>query len=306
MIKTVLQISVIFLLASCTKDVTNDEPEPPRVASDSLMIYQSTSVSGNKGIFSQSLNKGRDSVLLVANATAPYVASQRMVYIKAGKTIGYARLNGVSRFLIDLNAPADPCLSLDARLICVIDKTIDQYQLLVLDTMGNKTVLFQSGLEIKEPEFTTDGKLIFFSQKTAEGSFTIYNINASGGNPIQLLPPLPGANYTDCAATADRVYFLQSRTISGKISTEICSVSFSGADFKKQTDFTLNWTQKGFMIEHLRKVNNSTLIFVSEYGSANKEIYIAKADNLSSHSRMTFTDAFESYPSLIPDFVKDF
>jgi hypothetical protein len=307
MIKIALQASVIVMLSACSKEVikTDDLPQPPRVATDSLMIYQSSNASGNRGIFSKSFTTG-DSVLLVANATAPYVASQRMVYIKAGKTLGYSRLNGISKFLIDLNEPATPCLSVDTRLIGVIDKSEDQYQLLVLDTLENKTLLYQSALEIKEPEFSTDGKLVYFSQKTTEGRFTIYSISSLGGTPLQLLEPLPDADYTDCAATSERLYFLQTRTVSGKLSTEICSVNFTGSDFKKQTDFTLNWTQYGFKIENLRKVNSSTLIFVSEYGSTNKEIYVAKADNLSNHTRMTYSDSYESCPSLVPDFVPDF
>lgn len=307
MIKIALGASVILALTACTKEYApaNGPQEPPRVASDSLMLYQSSNNNGNRGIFSKSLKTG-DSILLVANATCPYVANQRMVYIKAGKTLGYAKLNGVSRFLIDFTEPSTPTLSIDARLIAIVDKSADQYQLFTVDTFQNKTLIYQSAMEIRQPEFSTDGALIYFSQKTSEGNFTIYRIALSGGTPVQVLPPLTGGDYTDCAATSERIYFLQTRTISGKLSTEICSSNFEGGDFKKQTDFTLNWSQAGFKIENLRKVNSSTLIFVSEYGSKNKEVYIAKTENLSNHIRMTYSDNYESYPSLVPEFIKDF
>lgn len=305
--KILINLTIIVSLAGCSKELINDLPSSsqPRIVTDSLIIYQSSNLTGNRGIFSKSFAT-KDSILLVANATSPYVASQRMVYIKAGKTLGYAKLDGISRFLIDLNAPANPCLSIDARLISVVDKTEDQYQLLVIDTFLNKTLLYQSSLEIKEPEFSTDGKFIYFSHKSNDGRFTIYSISSSGGMPLAIMQSAPDVDYTDCASTSDRLYFLQTRTISGKLSTEICSVNLSGTDFKQQTNFTLDWSQYSFKIENLRKVNNSTLIFISEFGSTNKEIYVAKADNLTSHTRITYSDTYESYPNLIPDFVKDF
>lgn len=304
MIKYTVPMAILFAV-SCTKESNNQLPKPSRTVSDSLLVYQVNGTNGNGAIFSKNFTKG-DSNLLVSNATMPYVASQRMVYIKSGKTLGYSKLNGVSRFLFDLNAPTNPCLSIDARLICVVDKTSDEYQLLVMDTLGSKTTLYHSSFEIKQPEFSTDGASIFFSQKTTTGDFTIYKINSRGGAPTQVMAPVTGISYTDCAATTDRLYFLQSRTVSGKFSTEICSVNLSGGDFQKHTDFTVNWTTPGFSIQNLRRVNNSTLIFVSEYGSSNKEIFLAKVENLSYHSRITFTDNYESYPNLIPTYVKDF
>jgi Tol biopolymer transport system component len=304
MIKYTVPVAIL-LVVSCTKGSNTQIPKPGRTVSDSLLVYQVNSTNGNGAIFSKNFTKG-DSNLLVSNATMPYVASQRMVYIKSGKTLGYSKLNGISRFLFELNEPSDPCLSIDARLICVVDKTIDEYQLLVMDTLGSKTTLYHSSFEIKQPEFSTDGVSIFFSQKTETGNFTIYKINSGGGTPMQLIAPVTGINYTDCAATADRLYFLQSRTVSGKFSTEICSVNLSGSDFQKNTDFTVNWSQPGFVMQDLRKVNSSTLIFISEYGSTNKEIFLAKVDNLSFHSRITYTDNYESHPNLVPAFVKDF
>lgn len=305
MMKIIISATLLTFVMSCTKDQAPAKIPPARTPTDSLMVYQSENSNGTHGIFSKSFTTG-DSILLVANSTMPYVANQRLVYIKAGKTIGYAKLNGVSRFLVDLNAPVNPSLSVDARLISVVDKTIDAYQLLVLDTLGNKTVLYQSTFELRQPEFSMDGAFIYFSHKTAAGNFTIYRISSSGGTASEFITPDITADYTDCAATTDRLYFLQSDKVSGKVSTEICSVNLSGSDFKKHTDFTLNWTQPAFKIENLRKINNSTVIFVSEYGSTNKEIFVAKVDNLSSHSRMTYTNEFESYPCLIPAFVKDF
>ncbi|CAN5784020.1 hypothetical protein BH10BAC2_BH10BAC2_35760 [soil metagenome] len=305
MIRITISIALVCILASCGKDLTSVKPVQGRIITDSLMIYQSSNLAGNRGIFSKSFTTG-DSILLVANATAPYVASQRMVYIKAGKTIGYAKLNGVSRFLIDFNAPTDPCLSIDARLIGVIEKTADQYQLIVLDTLGNNTILYQSVTELKQPEFSADGKLIFLSQKTGEGNFTILSINVASGNPLQVIVPLAGADYTNATAIDERLYFLQTRVINGKFSTEVCSVALSGADFKMQTDYTLSWVKEGFKIDHLRKVDNSTLIFTSERDSNNKEIYVAKPENFLNIRRISFTASDESYPNLVPDFVKDF
>ena len=304
--KIVILCTMVCLFGACTKDQPIvDEPDPGRVPTDSLLVYQSDNASSNRGIFSKSFTTG-DSVLLVANSTMPYVANQRLTYIKAGKTVGYAKLNGVSKFLIDLTAPADPCLSIDARLICVVDKTADAYRLLVVDTLGNSTTLYQSTAEIKQPEFSTDGISIYFSQKNSNGNFAVFKIASTGGTPVLLATPDTGAHYTDCAATAYRLYFLQSREISGKLSTEICSVNFDGGDFQKHTDHTLNWSKAGMKMENLRKVNNSTLIFVSDYGSNNKDIYLTKTDNFSFISRITNTTANESYPSLIPAFVKDF
>ena len=303
MTKFFLLTAVVLAFCSCQKDVVI-EPPIPRVVYDSLIIYQVNNAASNKGIFSKSLKTG-DSTLLVANATMPYVANQRLVYIKAGKTVGYARLNGVSKFLADLNAPVHPSLSLDARLISVVDKSAAGYQLIVLDTLGNQKVLYTTFDELGESEFSNDGTNIFFTARGASGC-SIFKISSNGGTPLLVLSAPQDAELSSVAATTDRLYFLQHMFAGGKLSSEICSIDYEGNDFKQLTNFSSGWTVPGVRIDQLRDINNSALVFVSDNDNNNKEIFITKVDNIKIQTRITFSDTYESYPSLVPDFVPDF
>ncbi|MBG9375201.1 hypothetical protein I5907_03095 [Panacibacter sp. DH6] len=303
MTKILLLTAVILGFCSCQKDVTI-EPPVPRVVYDSLIIYQVNNAGSNKGIFSKSLKTG-DSSLLVANATMPYVANQRLVYIKSGKTVGYARLNGVSKFLADLTAPMYPSLSLDARLISVVDKSAAGYQLIVLDTMGNQKVIYTTFDELGEPEFSNDGAYLFFTARGA-GGCSIFKINSNGGEALKLITAPQDAEFSSIAATGDRLYFLHHMFAGGKLSSEICSSDYDGKDFKQHTDFSAGWTIPGVRIDQLRDINNSALVFVSDNENNNREIFITKVENIKTLTRMTYSETYESYPSLVPDFVKDF
>jgi len=292
---------VIAGLNSCQKEAvkTSTADDPSRLVTDTLMVYQSTATNGNPCIYSMRFKTG-ETQLLVLNAAQPYATNERMVYIKSGKTLGYGRLNGISKLIADLNAPLNPCLSVDSRLISVVDQVGATYQLLLLDTLGNKTSLYQSNDELSFPCFTNDGQQIVFAQKALNNSSAIFIIDVAGGVPRLLSAAVDNVLKNSCTVLDQRAYFLQTEMINGKSSTEICSVNLDATGSLQNTNFTANWTQPSFEIEQLRKINNSSVIFISTYGSTNREIFTAKTSNLSNHERLTYSGASESFPNLIP------
>jgi len=292
-------------ITSCQKETvsTPDEniPPPERYVSDTLMIYQSTMTNGGTAVFSKRFKTG-ETKMLVANAAYPFATNERLVYIKDGKTLNYGRLDGVARTLADLNAPSYPCLTIDSRLIAAVDQSAGMYQLLALDTFGNKTKIFESALEISYPCFTSDGQQLVFVHKTSENASAISIIPAIGGTVRVVVPATDNVIKTGCTVLEQTLYFIQQQIINGKNSTEICSVATDGTNLLQNTNFTAGWSQSSFQMEQLRKINNTSLIFISTYGSNNQEIFTTKTNNVSNHTRLTFSDAKESFPSLIPEY----
>ena len=215
----------------------------------------------------------------------------------------------MTRLLIPLTQPSSPSLSLDSRLICLIDKISDtSYQLLKYDTLGTKTPLFETKDELSSPAFTSDGLKVVFARKTTPNSSSLFMIDVMGGIPKRITPAVPDSYDEYPTITNFMVYFVRSRIIDSTLSSEIFSSDFSGSSITQLTNFTNNWTTPSFFIKHLRKVSNavtdsSALMCVFNYNNTNSDIYLYKVGG-STLTRMTETDEPESYPSLIPNFEK--
>lgn len=294
-------------LISCTEKTVapaTDNEENPRVVSDTLLIYQSITSNATNAIFSRDFKTG-EIKLLVTNATQPFASNERLVYIKDSNSIVYSRLDGVSKQVIILMHASFPCLSIDSRLIGCVAESAGKYQLVILDTFGIKTTLHESNTEITYPCFSSDGTFITFSEKTSNGEAEIFSIPVSGGTAKQLTSFSNGIDNNATAIIQDRIYFLQNRIVQGKLCSEICSVNIDGNNFIQHTDFSANWQSQGIFIQQLRKASNASLIFVSDFGSDNKEIFTAQVNNLTNHTRISVTENAETFPSLIPDYISD-
>jgi Tol biopolymer transport system component len=302
------QILFLFIasviLFSCKK--TNSPNHQSRIISDTLMFYSQPAPNGKPSIISKSFKTGETKTLFF-DGDHPFATNLRLVYIKSGTTLGFAKVDGVARLLIPLTQPSSPSLSIDSRLICLVDKLPDKYQLLKYDTLGNKTTLFETADEIASPSFSSDGQKIVFTQKTSANSSSLFIIPVTEGPPKRITTALPDSYDEYCTVANETVYFTRSRIIDSTLSSEIFSSDFGGSSITQLTNFTNNWTTSSFFIKNLRKVSNgvvdsSSLICVSNYNNTNTDIYLYKiGGNL---TRMTETDEFESFPTMIPNFVK--
>ncbi len=302
------QTLILFLAAavlfSCKKNSSN--PKRPRIITDTLMVYSQKMANGKSVLKTKSYKTGETKTLFY-DASAPFATNLRVVYIKSGNTLGYAKLDGVSRLFITLTQPSSPTLSLDTRLICLVDKPADKYQLLKYDTLGNKTTLFETTNEITFPSFSSDGQKIVFVQKTTPNSSSIFLIPITGGTPQRITPTLPDIYDEYCTVTRETVYFTRSHMIDSTLSSEIFSSNFSGSSITQLTNFTNDWTTPSFFIKDLRKVSygidSSSLICVSNYNSTNSDIYLYKIGG--DLTRVTETNEPESFPSYIPNYVRE-
>src|SRR3954447_15693156 len=118
------QTSFLFIasaiLFSCQKSTTHTQT-PPRTISDTLMVYSQQTPNGKSNILFKSFKSGETKTIITSGAH-PFATNLRLVYIKSGNTLGFAKFDGVSRLLVTLTQPRDPSLSFDSRLICVVDK----------------------------------------------------------------------------------------------------------------------------------------------------------------------------------------
>src|SRR5689334_16086850 len=167
-------IAITAFLFACQK--TN--PVVPRqnghTITDTLLIYGQQGGTGKWNVLMKDYKTGTIKPILF-NATYPSATNIRVVYIKDDSILGYANLNGVSRLLLSLPHPKYPQLSIDTRLICLIDQPdTNTYELLKYDTLGNKTVLYHSNYEMTYPSFSSDGTKIAFAQKTKKGESSIF------------------------------------------------------------------------------------------------------------------------------------
>lgn len=307
---------VLFLLiagaivSACQKSVTSDpqQQQPPphdsRTVNDTLMVYAQKQASGKSIIISKDFKTG-ETKPVVYDGTSPFATNMRMVYIKNGNTLGFGRLDGASKMLIQLTQASYPCLSIDSRLFSVVDHVSDKYQLILFDTVGNKNVLYESSTEITSPVFTEDGQKIVFSQKSAPNSSNIYSIPVAGGLPQQLTPTVADNFDQYCAVAGTNVYFSRTRNIGNSVSSEIFSVDLNGSNIVQKTNYTNNWTTPTFYIKDLRRVNSSTLIFCSNRENSSCDLFLYKIDGIENIVRMTDTKEEESFPSMIPDYVKN-
>jgi len=271
------------------------------------MLYSQQTVNGKSNILLKSFKSGQTQTI-INSATHSFATNLRIVYIKSGTTLGFARLDGVSRLLLPLTQPSDPSLSFDSRLICVIDKLPDRYQLIRYDTLGNKITLYETTNEISSPSFSSDGEKIVFTEKKDTSSASLFLIAATGGALKRITPSTPGLYDEYSTVRGGILYFVRSRMIGSTLSSEIFSSDLGGVSITPVSNFTNNWTKPTFFIKHLRKistdlVDSSSLICISNYNNENSDIYMYKIGG--GFTKMTETGEVESFPSLIPNFTKE-
>jgi Tol biopolymer transport system component len=306
-----LVIAIATVLFACQK--TN--PVVPRqgghTITDTLLIYGQQGGTGKWNVVLHDYKNNSIKPILF-NATYPSATNIRVVYIKDDSILGYANLDGVSRLLLTLPHPKYPQLSIDTRLICLIDQPdSNTYELLKYDTLGNKTVLYHSNYEMTYPSFSSDGTKIAFTQKTKKGESSIFLVNIYENDGLaHRVTPEDSTFYDDYPTiTNETIYFVRSHMVNSVLSSEIFASSLGGSTITQLTNFTNNWTTPSFFIKDLRKVANgidsSKLICVSNYKNpetSNVYLYEIGTDSL---ERVTNEAFLESSPSLIPNWVKN-
>src|SRR5437764_12640293 len=88
---------------------------------DSLLIFGQQGGAGKWNVVLKDYKTGTVKAILF-DATYPSATNIRVVYIKSDSILGYANIDGVSRLLLSLPHPKYPQLSIDTRLICLIDQ----------------------------------------------------------------------------------------------------------------------------------------------------------------------------------------
>jgi Tol biopolymer transport system component len=270
------------------------------------MVYSQVTSNGKSNILTRSFKSG-ETKTIINSGTYPFATNLRIVFIKSGNTLGFAKMDGISRLLLPLTQPSDPSLSFDSRLICVVDKLPDKYQLIRYDTIGNKTILYETTDEISSPSFSSDGEKIVFTQKKDTNSSSLFLISVTGGTVKRITPSTPGSYDDYSTVQSGNLYFVRSRIIDSTLSSEIFSTDLGGTSITQLSNFTNNWTTPSFFIKNLRKISNdivgnTSLICVSNYNSTNSDIYIYQIGG--SLTKMTETTEQEFFPSLIPNVEK--
>lgn len=309
--------TLIFILAgamitACQKSVTDTQDQQqqpqdqhnPRSVSDTLMVYSIQNANGKSSIVTKSMATG--TVTTVAtDGFAPFASNIRMVFIKDGNTLAFGKLDGVSRALATLTQPIDPTLSVDSKVVCLVDKGTTTYQLLTVDTLGNKSVLYETANRICHPTFSSDGQKIAFVEFVTPRTSDIVILTLSSKTVHRVTNP--GADFYDnyCTITDQTIYFVRSRSIDSTLSSEIYSCDFNGGNLKQLTSYTGNWSKPSFFISDLRKVSNSidssSIVCISNYGG-NTDVYLYKIGG--SLSPLTQNTDVESYPNYIANYVK--
>ncbi len=263
----ILPILAGTILFSCKK-TESPQPQQTRSVTDTLMVYSQQTRNGKSNILLKSFKTG-ETRTIINDGPYPFATTLRLVYIKNGNTLGFAKVDGISNLLLPLTLPSEPSLSFDSRLICVVDKLSDRYQLLKYDTVGSKTVLFETPNDISSPSFSSDGEKIVFAQKTSANSSTLYLIPITGGATKKVTTIVSDTYDQYPSITTTTIYFVRSRVIDSTLSSEIFSSNFSGTSLTQLTNFTNNWTTPSFFIKNLRRVSNgidtSSFVFVSNY-----------------------------------------
>jgi hypothetical protein len=303
-------ITAVFL--GCQKTNPVSPRQYHRTVTDTLLVYdQYQQASGKWDVFLKDYADGTIKPLLF-NATYPFATNLRIVYIKGDSAIGFINLKGIAKFETTLPHAKYPQLSLDTRLICVVDQPdSNTYQLLKFDTLGVSTVLFATQYPITYPSFSSDGTKIAFTQVTKKGSSSIFLVYIDDqGHTEHRVTQEDSTFYDDYPTiTNETIYFVRSHMISGTLSSEIFASDLGGSRITQLTNFTNNWTTPGFSIKDLRKVANlidtTRLVCVSDYkNSGNSNIYLYKIGT-DSLERVTNTGFMEASPSMIPNYIKN-
>lgn len=302
------------LLFSCQKS-NIDNPQHQQTGhtiTDTLLIFGQETGTGQWNVIMKDYKTNTVKPILF-NSTFPMATNIRVVYIKDDSILGYGNIDGSSKLLISLPHPKYPQLSIDTRLICLIDQPDSvTYELLKYDTLGNKTVIYKNNYEMTYPTFSSDGTKIAFSQKTKKGEASIYIVNIDENDGIaHRVTPEDSTFYDEYPTiTNETIYFVRSHMIDNTMSSEIFSATLGGYVVKQVTNFTNNWTTPGFYIKDLRKVaggiDSSSLICVANYENATvSHAYTYKIGGPDSLHRVTDFGYPESSPSLIPNWVKN-
>lgn len=302
------------MITACQKsDLTQPEDQQQqqdslqnnRSVTDTLMVYSMQQPNGKTNIVSKSFKTGEVKPI-VLDATDPFASNERLVFVKGGTTIGFAKLDGISKMIAQLTQPSDPTLSVDSKSICVIDKTPEGYQLLLLDTLGNKNVLYQTTDRIASPAFSSDGQKIAFADYVTPktSNVIILTLSTKGVHRVTA----PGSDYYDnyCTVMNGTIYFTRSHYVDSVLSSEIYSCDFNGANIQQLTNYTSNWTTASFSIQDLRKISSgidSSSIICSTNKTGNSDIYLYKIGG--DLTPLTQTSDTEAYPSFIPDYIKE-
>src|SRR3989442_3194121 len=102
------QTSFLFIasavLFSCQK--SKPSQHQPRTISDTLMVYSQQASNGKSNILSRSFNTG-ETKTIINSGTYPFATNLRLVYIKSGTTLAFAKVDGISKLLIPLTQPSD-------------------------------------------------------------------------------------------------------------------------------------------------------------------------------------------------------
>lgn len=301
------------IIVSCSKGNVSAPggPGSGHTITDTLLIFGQQGGAGKWNIVEKDY-AANTTKAITFNAMYPSGTNLRVVYIKDDSILGYGNVDGVANFLITLVQPKYPQLSIDTRLICLIDHPDSTtYNLVKYDTFGVRTVLYNSPYEMTYPSFSSDGTKIAFAQKTKLGFQSIFltNIDESGPNAHRVTPG-DSTFYDDYPTiTNENIYFVRSHWIDSVWSSEIFKSDLGGSVITQLTNFTNNWTTPGFSISDLRKVaggiDSTQLICVSNKADARiSNIYLYKIGT-DSLNKIT-SDAFpESSPSMIPNWVKN-
>ena len=304
---------LIALFISCQKsNVDTPHQQGGHTITDTLLIFGQETGTGKWNVV---MKDYKDNTLkpILFDATYPMATNIRVVYIKDDSILGYGNIDGSSKLLISLPHPKYPQLSVDTRLICLIDQPdSNTYDLLKYDTLGNKTVLYTNNYEMTYPTFSSDGTKIAFSQQTKKGEASIFLVNIGEvGGLAHRVTPEDSTFYDDYPTiTNETIYFVRSHMIDSTLSSEIFAATLGGYSVTQVTNFTNNWTTPSFYIKDLRKVaggiDSSSLICISNYqNAAVSHAYTYKIGGPDSLHRVTDLGFPESSPSLIPNWVKN-
>src|SRR3954463_7843411 len=117
-----LAIGITTILFACQKtNPVSPHSTTGHTIDDTVLIFGQ---QGGTGKWNVVLKDYRTNTVkpILFDATYPSATNIRVVYIKDDSILGYANIDGVARLLISLPHPKYPQLSIDTRLICLIDQ----------------------------------------------------------------------------------------------------------------------------------------------------------------------------------------
>src|SRR5437868_6869578 len=86
------------ILFSCKKS-ESPQPNEPRSVSDTLLVYSQQTRNGKSNILLKNLKTG-ETKTIINSGTYPFATNLRLVYIKSGNTLAFAKVDGISKLLM--------------------------------------------------------------------------------------------------------------------------------------------------------------------------------------------------------------